>query len=171
MPRRANSKKRQITQYGHDESRRLNNPPVGMVTNATDQIEPGQAGKKTYQYDPHIDPSLQFDTQGSDIQEILNSGLGADSLEDAKAALAELATRRSEYLNWTGKAERTSFDVPTVSLHVHERIDPRTIIESVTKRNGDGAASGEQLPLFERPDQNPPLREAVEFYKHSRGWS
>lgn len=32
-----------------------------------------------------------------------------------------------------GKAEHTSFEVPTVSLHVHERIDPRTIIEAVRK--------------------------------------
>jgi len=26
-------------------------------------------------------------------------------------------------LVWAGKAERTSFEVPTVSLHVHERIE------------------------------------------------
>ena len=32
-------------------------------------------------------------------------------------------------LSWAGKAEHTSFEVPTVSLHVHERIDPRTVIE------------------------------------------
>lgn len=25
-------------------------------------------------------------------------------------------------LVWTGKAENTSFEVPTVSLHIHERI-------------------------------------------------
>jgi len=31
-------------------------------------------------------------------------------------------------LQWAGKAERTSFEIPTVSLHVHERIDPKTII-------------------------------------------
>ena len=35
------------------------------------------------------------------------------------------------HLSWSGKAEHTSFEVPTVSLHVHERIDPRTIIEAV----------------------------------------
>jgi len=29
-------------------------------------------------------------------------------------------------LVWAGKAEHTSFLVPTVSLHVHERIDPRS---------------------------------------------
>ena len=26
-------------------------------------------------------------------------------------------------LQWAGKAEHTSFEVPTVSLHVHERVD------------------------------------------------
>ena len=36
-------------------------------------------------------------------------------------------------LVWAGKAEHTSFEVPTVSLHVHERIDPRSIIEAVRK--------------------------------------
>ena len=51
-------------------------------------------------------------------------------------------------LQWAGKAEHTSFKVPTVSLHVHERIDPRTIVETVRKRNGD--TSGKQLPLFGR---------------------
>jgi len=39
-------------------------------------------------------------------------------------------------LQWAGKAERTSFEVPTVSLHVHERIESRTIIEAVRKTNG-----------------------------------
>jgi adenine-specific DNA-methyltransferase len=28
-------------------------------------------------------------------------------------------------LQWAGKTEHTSFEVPTVSLHVHERIAPR----------------------------------------------
>lgn len=70
-------------------------------------------------------------------------------------------------LVWAGKAEHTSFEVPTVSLHVHERIDPRTIIEAVRKRNG----SERQLSLFDRPEENPPIREAIEFYKHKHNWS
>ncbi len=70
-------------------------------------------------------------------------------------------------LNWAGKAERTSFEVPTVSLHVHERIDPRTIIEAVRTRNGQEA----QRSLFESPRENPPLRDAIDFYKHAHGWS
>src|SRR2546425_11881250 len=34
-------------------------------------------------------------------------------------------------LQWSGKKEHTSFEVDTVSLHVHERVDPLTIIEQV----------------------------------------
>ena len=39
-------------------------------------------------------------------------------------------------LAWAGKAERTSFEVPTVSLHVHECILNRSILEAVRKKNG-----------------------------------
>ncbi len=72
-------------------------------------------------------------------------------------------------LVWTGKLEHTSFEVPTISLHVHERIDPRTIIEAVRRRNGNGQPV--QGYLFESKDENPPLREAVEFYRHAHNWS
>jgi adenine-specific DNA-methyltransferase len=51
---------------------------------------------------------------------------------------------------------------------VHERIDPRTIIEAVRKRNGN--ASPKQLSLFEEERQEP-LREAIEFYRHKHGWT
>ncbi len=71
-------------------------------------------------------------------------------------------------LVWSGKAERTNFEVPTVSLHVHERVDPKTIIEAVRSRNG---RRSDQLPLFETREENPPLREAIDFYKHPHGWS
>ena len=52
---------------------------------------------------------------------------------------------------------------------MHERIDPHTIIDSVRKRNGNGLPV--QPSLFERKEENPPLREAIDFYKHSHGWS
>ena len=72
-------------------------------------------------------------------------------------------------LQWAGKAEHTSFEVPTVSLHVHERIDPRTIIEATRKRNGDGTPV--QASLFELPEENPPVRNAIEFYQHRHNWT
>ena len=71
-------------------------------------------------------------------------------------------------LSWAGKAENTSFEVPTVSLHVHERIEPRTIIEAVRKGNG---RAEDQLSFFSRAEENRPLREAIDFYRHQRNWS
>ena len=123
--RRAKATNRPIESYDHRDKDRLNNPPVGLVTPETDR----DAGRKTYAYDPHLDPQLQ----------------------------------------WAGKAEHTSFEVPTVSLHVHERIDPRTIIEATRKRNGNSAPV--QGSLFELPEENPPVRSAIEFYQHRHNWS
>lgn len=69
-------------------------------------------------------------------------------------------------LSWAGKAEHTSFEVPTVSLHVHERIDPKTIIQAVKKKNGGG-----QPDLFHWADEDRPIREAIEFYRHKDNWT
>ncbi len=126
MARRARTRqaKKPIESYEHRDKERLNNPPVGLVKPENDR----DAGRKTYEYDPHLDPQLQ----------------------------------------WAGKAEHTSFEVPTVSLHVHERIDPRTIIEATRKRNG---ATPEQASLFELPEENPPVRNAIEFYQHRQNWT
>ncbi len=44
----------------------------------------------------------------------------------------------------------------------------RTILEAVLKKNGKDY---EQLSLFSSKAENPPLREAIEFYKHAHGWS
>lgn len=122
-------RKRPIEQYDHKGKKRVNNPPVGLVTPERDK----DAGKKKYAYDPHIDPALQFDSQGAEIEALIDKGLAVPDLEEAREVLAELKRRREPYLNWAGKAERTSFEVDTVSLHVHERLDPRTIIEAVRR--------------------------------------
>ena len=68
--KRKGAAKKPIESYDHQEKKRADNPPVGLVTPATD---PERGGKKTYQYDLHLDPQLV----------------------------------------WAGKAEHTSFEVPT----------------------------------------------------------
>ncbi|TAK50786.1 MAG: site-specific DNA-methyltransferase [Bacteroidetes bacterium] len=136
MAKQAKPQKKPIEQYEHKDKKRVNNPPVGLVTPETDpdigmggrDSRPDQPRTRQYQYDPHLDPQLV----------------------------------------WAGKAERTSFEVPTVSLHVHERIDPRSIIEAVRKKNGNNY---EQMSLFSAKEENPPLREAIDFYKHKHNWS
>lgn len=69
-------------------------------------------------------------------------------------------------LQWAGRSEHISFEVPTVSLHVHERIDPKTIIQQVKKKNGS-----RQPDLFHWADEERPIREAIEFYKRKDGWT
>ncbi len=117
--------KDELAQYTFEEEKRLNIPQTGLVSAETDPLN----GKKTYMFDPHLDPELQ----------------------------------------WAGKTEGTSFDVDTVSLHVHERIDPLTIIEAV--RNKEPESQRSLFYYFENPENNLPIREAIEFYKHSEGWS
>ncbi len=46
----------EVRQYTHEDKKRVNNPPVGLVTAETDHLN----GKKTYQFDPHLDPQLQW---------------------------------------------------------------------------------------------------------------
>lgn len=133
--------KRPIEKYEHKSKKRINNPPVGLVTPETDPVVttgktynyrapvPSLKPKQELNYDPHLDPQLV----------------------------------------WAGKREHASFEVPTVSLHVHERIDPCTIIKAVRKRNGNGQPV--QPSLFERLEERRPLREEIDFYKHSHGWS
>ena len=68
MPRRTKkSGKKPIEQYDHKEASRANNPPVGIVTPETDR----DAGKKTYAYDPHIDPTYGI-KYGSNFQPFVN---------------------------------------------------------------------------------------------------
>ncbi len=52
---RGSPKKKPIESYDHKGKKRANNPPVGLVTPDTD---PDHGKKKTYEYDPHLDPQL-----------------------------------------------------------------------------------------------------------------
>lgn len=67
------AKMRDVEAYTHGDKKRTNNPPVGMA-----QHDKAEERVKTYQFDPHLDPTLQ----------------------------------------WAGKAEGMSFDVPTSSIHI-----------------------------------------------------
>ena len=92
-------------------------------------------GDKTiWAYDPHLDPVLNFDSARAGIETLIDAALASDDPEQMRDALQELKRLQAPYLNWTGKAERTSFEVDTVSLHVHERIDPASILAVVRKR-------------------------------------
>ncbi len=159
----------QILSSRHGDKRK-NNPQVGLVNAQNDPPQP----KTEWRYDPHLDPALQFDVGRAQIERLIDDALASGDAERMKAALQELKRLGEPYLQWTGKAERTSFEVDTVSLHVHERIDPMSILSAVRKRMDEakkGKAPSGQLGLFAAPFENLPLREAIDFYRHERGWS
>jgi adenine-specific DNA-methyltransferase len=158
----------QVLSYRHDDTR-VNNPEVGMVHPDNDPDQP----KTVWAYDPHLDPALMFDNQRGAIETLIDDALASGDADVMADALAELKRMQAPYLNWTGKAERTSFEVDTVSLHVHERVDPATILARAAKRMKDGKAADEwrQADLFAAPFESLPLRKAVDFYKHEKGWS
>lgn len=120
-------KRKDIEQYKHKDKTRLNNPQVGMVSEANDP----NGNKKRYSYDPHLDPMLV----------------------------------------WTGKKEQSELDVDTVSIHVHERIDPKTIVHQVHKNSINSYAHGYQHSLFEQPFDHRPVRDEVSFYQHKNAWA
>jgi adenine-specific DNA-methyltransferase len=160
----------QVISYCHADKRK-NNPQVGLVNEGTD---PGQP-QTTWRYDPHIDPALAFAPGRAQIEALIDDALASGRETTMRAALEELRRMQSPYLNWTGKAERTSFDVDTVSLHVHERIDAMSILSAVRKRMHEAkagkASPAVQPDLFNAPFENLPLRDALDFYKHERGWA
>ncbi|WP_221931661.1 site-specific DNA-methyltransferase [Palleronia caenipelagi] len=147
----------------------MNNPEVGMVHADTDP----DGEKSTWAYDPHLDPVLNFDSARGAIETLIDEALASDDPVRMKDALTELKRLQAPYLNWTGKAEKTSFEVDTVSLHVHERVDPATILASAARRmkGQDAATQWRQPDLFAAPFENLPLRQALDFYHHEKGWS
>jgi adenine-specific DNA-methyltransferase len=158
----------QVLSYRHGETR-VNNPEVGMVHAGTDPD-----GEKTvWAYDPHLDPVLNFDSARAGIERLIDDALASDDPERMRDALQELKRLQAPYLNWTGKAERTSVEVDTVSLHVHERVDPATILANAAKRlkGKDAPTQWRQPDLFAAPFENLPLRQALDFYHHEKGWS
>lgn len=160
----------QVLAYRHQD-RRKNNPEVGLVNEASD---PEQA-KTPWAYDPHLDPALQFDSARASAEKLIDDALAGDDPAAMRHALETLRRMSAPYLQWTGKAERTSFEVDTVSLHVHERIDAMSILSAVSKRQGKkddkSTMAGFQPGLFEAPFESMPLRSAIDFYKHDRGWA
>ena len=119
------AKMRELETYEHADKSRTNIPPVGMA-----QYDKAEEKVKTYAFDPHLDPELQ----------------------------------------WAGKAEGTSFTVPTSSIHVHESIKPHKIIRAVQAIGDDYQPA--QMELFESPvDRMRRRRDAIEFYKHGVNWT
>ncbi|MFM6900272.1 MAG: DNA methyltransferase, partial [Microcystis panniformis] len=87
----------------------------------------------TYRYDSSLAPELSWDENSAreKAEALIAKILEAESLEEAKVAASQLKAMSQPFLNWAGKSERESFEVPTLPLFVHERLSTRAIIETL----------------------------------------
>lgn len=162
-------------------------PEVGMQA----QFRKKKAPKK-YRYDDSLDPALSWDGQNSarDIGEWLLAkiteasklaaphlftqpqqfvGAGGEVLLTVRGledAVAELGKLGKPFLDWSGKAERLSMDVPTLPLFVHERLSTKAILETLKGHVREGV--DEQFGLF--GDKRQPIAQKLRPYEHAEKW-
>jgi len=162
-PKKSAGKSKEADSYKHPTSSALMRPEVGTQAQFRKKKEPA-----TYRYDTSLDPSMSWD-EGNKAREegeaLIRQILEADSIEAAKAAAAKLKAMSAPFLNWSGKAERTEFDVPTLPLFIHERLSTTAIIETLKgHRKGQ-----EQLELFADP-QHSIADQVLKAYEHRDKW-
>ncbi len=146
---------------------------------------------KTYRYDSSLDPALSWDDSSSRSLGEWLLGLIVDSsklpaphrfpepkrfvgtgnevltavsgLEDAVKALKGLG---KPFLDWAGKAERLSMEVPTLPLFIHERLSTQAILQTLKGHKREGVDL--QANLFGDPGR--PLAERMKPYEHLDKW-
>ena len=72
----------------------------------------------------------------------------------------------SPQLIWSGKAERTSFDVPTLPLFVHERLSTEAILDTLTRHKKDQQTD---LDLFGDPKHSI-TDQVLRAYEYQDDW-
>jgi adenine-specific DNA-methyltransferase len=71
-------------------------------------------------------------------------------------------------LNWAGKAERLSFDVPTLPLFIHERLSTKAIIETLAGHKTD--KQEDMFALFGDP-QHSITDQVLKAYEYQDDWT
>lgn len=172
--------------YTHPEATSLLRPDVGIQSSFRKKKPP-----QTWRYDSSLSPALEWDGQNP-ARELGEWLLGLVEKAAALPAPHEFAApqamdfsgRRIEvrglhdaveqlrrlgrpFLNWAGKAERLSFDVPTLPLFVHERLSTTAILETLKGHRRDRQLS--LLDLFGDP-QHSVADQALKAYEHLDNW-
>jgi adenine-specific DNA-methyltransferase len=165
--------------YRHEEEALLR-PEVGTQAQFRKRKPP-----KAYRYDSSLSPALDWDGQNPtrELGEWLLAQIEeASALEPPRrfpeprrfgdvevAGLADAVDRLKRlgrpFLDWAGKAERLSFDVPTLPLFVHERLSTKAILETLAGHERDRQL---EMQLFADPQL--PLHQQLEAYEHKGGW-
>jgi adenine-specific DNA-methyltransferase len=174
--------------YKHADKDAAMRPEVGTQARFTKKLPP-----KTYHYDSSLSPALDYDGQNharelgewllKQIEEAsrlpaphifkdrrefkTGDGKVACSVAGLQDAVAALKALSKPFLNWAGKAERLSFDVPTLPLFVHERLSTKAILETLKGHKRDKQL--DMLDLFGDP-QHPIADQVLRAYEHRDKW-
>ena len=159
------SQNKQAQNYRHPESESLMRPDVGTQAQFKKKLPP-----KKYRYDDSLSPSLEWDGQNPARERgevLIREVLEAKTIEDAKAAASKLKAISKPFLNWAGKAERLSFEVPTLPLFIHERLSTKAILETLKGHRRDKQI--DMFDLFGDP-QHPIHEQVLRAYEHKDKW-
>ena len=159
------AKANQTAPYKHPEAKSLMRPEVGTQAQFKKKKSP-----KTYRYDSSLSPALDWDAKSPAREQgetLIKQVLDAKSLEDAKAAASKLKSLSKPFFNWAGKAERLSFDVPTLPLFIHERLSTKAIIETLAGHKTD--KQEDMFALFGDP-QHSITDQVLKAYEYQDNW-
>lgn len=168
--------------YQHPEANSPMRPDVGTQAQFKKKKPP-----KTYRYDSSLAPEMQWDEQNPAREQgealiaeiaalsrrltLAESDKQRDKLAvQIQAAAEKLKAMSGPFLNWAGKAERLSFDVPTLPLFVHERLSTKAIIETLTGHQRQPAEQqGLLFDLFGDPE-HPVADQVLRAYEYQDQW-
>jgi adenine-specific DNA-methyltransferase len=156
----------QTAPYKHPEAQSLMRPEIGTQAQFKKKKAP-----KAYQYDSSLSPALDWDAKNPAREQgeaLIKQVLDAKNLEEAKAAASKLKALSKPFLNWAGKAERLSFDVPTLPLFIHERLSTKAIIETLAGHKRDQQQS--MFELFGDP-QRSITDQVLKAYEYQDNWT
>jgi adenine-specific DNA-methyltransferase len=160
------AKTNQTAPYKHPEAKSLMRPEVGTQAQFRKKKSP-----KTYRYDSSLSPALDWEAKNPAREQgetLIKQVLDAKSLEEAKTAASKLKSLSKPFLNWAGKAERLSFDVPTLPLFIHERLSTKAIIETLAGHKTD--KQEDMFALFGDP-QHSITDQVLKAYEYQDNWT
>ena len=167
--------------FEHKGAQALIRPEVGVQSRFKKRKPPAK-----YAYDPSLAPSMQWDggNPARERGEALIASIeaaaqrlaaatepGASETERERAqaelreATAALKALSRPFLEWAGKAERLSFEVPTLPLFIHERLSTQAILESLKGFTGGQMA----LNFGGHPDRDM-AEQLLKAYEYPNGW-
>jgi tetratricopeptide (TPR) repeat protein len=169
--------------YKHPESESPMRPEVGTQAQFKKKLP-----AKKYRYDDSLSPALEWDGQSlarergeariakaeAELAEARKKLNGKPETKDAaghviaaQEAVSDLKAMSKPFLNWAGKAERLSFDVPTLPLFIHERLSTKAILETLKGHKRDKQT--DMFDLFGDP-QHSIADQVLRAYEHKDKW-